>query len=64
MAFTFFLSWNSLTPVRSILDMNKNSLKDYRTTHEAQKVIEGTKFAANSWIHLYDVVETQKRGCT
>jgi len=38
--------------------------KDHRTTHEAIAVEKGTKFAANAWIHLYDVVETQKRGCT
>jgi hypothetical protein len=41
-----------------------NSAKERRTTHEAISVGKGTKFAANSWIHLYDVVETQKRGCT
>jgi len=41
-----------------------NSEKDGRTTHEAISVGKGTKFAANVWIHLYDVVETQKRGCT
>jgi prolyl 4-hydroxylase len=40
------------------------SEKDGRTTHEAIAVKEGTKFAANTWIHLYDVIESQKRGCT
>jgi hypothetical protein len=58
----FHISFMELTHSCSILDMN--SSKEHRTTHEAQKVIKGTKFAANSWIHLYDVVETQRRGCT
>jgi prolyl 4-hydroxylase len=40
------------------------TVKDGRTTHEAIAVVKGTKFAANAWIHLYDNVETQKRGCT
>ena len=40
------------------------SMKDWRTTHEAIAVEEGTKFAANTWIHLYDVIDSQRRGCT
>eukprot|EP00978_Attheya_sp_CCMP212_P008173 scaffold19088_cov53-Attheya_sp.AAC.7 len=37
--------------------------KDKRTTHEAQPVIAGTKFAANAWIHMYDFVTPYKVGC-
>jgi len=38
--------------------------KDFRTMHQAITVEKGTKFGANVWIHLYDVVSAQKRGCT
>ena len=38
--------------------------KDGRTTHEAISVVDGVKFAANAWVHMYDVIDTQKRGCT
>jgi hypothetical protein len=38
--------------------------KEWRTTHEAQDVIEGTKYAANVWIHMYDSVEPTKKGCS
>lgn len=38
--------------------------KDYRTRHEALPVEKGTKFAANSWIHLFNNVDAQKQGCT
>jgi prolyl 4-hydroxylase len=45
--------------------LNSNPLaKDSRTYHQALEVIEGTKFAANGWIHMYDYVTPQKSGCT
>ena len=28
--------------------------QDSRTFHEAKPVIKGLKYAANSWIHMYD----------
>jgi len=34
------------------------------THHEAMPVLKGTKFAANSWIHLYDYKIPNKWGCT
>jgi len=37
--------------------------KDRRTEHEALPVFEGTKFAANAWIHSFDYVTAQKVGC-
>ena len=37
--------------------------KDGRTTHAALAVQEGTKFAANGWIHMYDYLAPQLRGC-
>jgi prolyl 4-hydroxylase len=37
---------------------------DSRTTHEAKPVIKGTKYAANSWIHLYDFEVSNLWGCT
>ena len=37
---------------------------DQRTFHEALPVVAGTKFAANGWIHMYDYVAPQSRGCT
>ena len=37
---------------------------DYRTEHEAKPVIKGLKFAANSWIHLYDYERPNLWGCT
>ena len=37
--------------------------KDPRTNHEAQNVVQGTKFGANAWLHMYDYVEPQRRGC-
>ena len=46
----------------SILDSDP-SKQDGRTTHEAMPVIEGLKFAANGWIHLYDYLGPQERGC-
>lgn len=38
--------------------------KDPRTEHEALSVKEGTKYAANGWIHMYDYVAAHTRGCT
>jgi prolyl 4-hydroxylase len=37
--------------------------KDGRMRHEALIVGEGTKFAANAWIHMYEFVEAHKNGC-
>eukprot|EP00980_Cylindrotheca_fusiformis_P013387 scaffold3410_cov141-Cylindrotheca_fusiformis.AAC.30 len=36
---------------------------DPRMRHQALPVKEGTKFAANGWIHLFNYVDAQKRGC-
>lgn len=36
---------------------------DGRMDHQALDVEEGTKFAANAWIHMYDYVGPQQRGC-
>ncbi|GAX18249.1 prolyl 4-hydroxylase [Fistulifera solaris] len=38
-------------------------VKDGRTSHQAMDVIEGTKFATNGWVHMYDYVTPQKKGC-
>ena len=37
---------------------------DPRMDHQALEVIEGTKFAANGWIHMYDYITPQEKGCT
>jgi prolyl 4-hydroxylase len=37
--------------------------KDGRTMHEAMPVIAGTKFAANGWVHMFDYVAPQAKGC-
>ena len=47
----------------STLDHNPEA-QDVRTMHEARPVIRGTKFAANSWIHLYDYMKPNLWGCT
>ncbi|KAL3780752.1 hypothetical protein ACHAW5_006422 [Stephanodiscus triporus] len=47
----------------SVLDSNPRD-KEPRTDHEAQDVIKGIKFGANSWMHLYDYIDAQKMGCT
>lgn len=39
-------------------------MQDHRTTHEAKPVIRGKKFAANTWIHLYNFVTPNLWGCT
>jgi len=38
-------------------------VKDPRTDHEAQDVVEGTKFGANAWIHMFDYMGPHERGC-
>jgi len=43
---------------------NNPEAVDLRTTHEARPVIAGTKFAANTWIHLYNFEVPNKWGCT
>lgn len=47
----------------SVLDSDPEK-QDRRTMHEAKPVIAGRKFAANSWIHLYDYVRPNLWGCT
>eukprot|EP00977_Amphora_coffeiformis_P004378 scaffold935_cov155-Amphora_coffeaeformis.AAC.6 len=43
---------------------NESPLRvDKRMRHQALPVIQGTKFAANAWIHMYDYVTAQKDGC-
>lgn len=37
---------------------------DRRTTHEARPVTSGLKYAANSWIHMYNFRQPNKWGCT
>jgi prolyl 4-hydroxylase len=37
--------------------------KDGRMMHQALDVESGTKFAANGWIHMYDYVTAQSKGC-
>lgn len=37
---------------------------DRRTTHEAKPVVSGRKFAANTWIHLYNYQVPNLWGCT
>ena len=36
---------------------------DERTRHQAMDVEAGTKFAANGWIHQFDYIGPQDRGC-
>jgi len=38
--------------------------KEVRTNHEARPVIKGVKYAANSWIHLYNYEIPNLWGCT
>ncbi|KAL7578445.1 hypothetical protein ACA910_012835 [Epithemia clementina (nom. ined.)] len=47
----------------SVLDSDP-SAKDSRMNHQALPVEAGTKFAANGWIHLYDYLGPQARGCS
>ena len=37
--------------------------KDPRTMHEALPVEAGIKYGANGWIHMYDYLGPQSRGC-
>ena len=46
----------------SVLDSDPMA-KDGRTTHEALKVEAGVKYATNGWIHMYNYVDPQERGC-
>ncbi|RYH18250.1 2OG-Fe(II) oxygenase [archaeon] len=44
---------------------NTNLLvQDSRTNHAALPVVKGVKYAANSWIHLYDFQQSNLWGCT
>jgi len=47
----------------SVLDDNLER-QDPRTNHAAAPVIRGTKYAANSWIHLYNFEKSNLWGCT
>ena len=47
----------------STLDQDPEQ-QDIRTMHEAKPVIKGRKFAANSWIHLYNYEQPNLWGCT
>lgn len=47
----------------SVLNSDPMSM-DNRMYHEALEVIEGTKYAANGWIHMYNYVTAQANGCT
>ena len=45
--------------------LNEDPTKqDTRTDHGSLPVIKGTKYAANSWIHLYDFETSNLWGCT
>ena len=46
----------------NILDSDPSN-KDSHMKHQALSVEEGTKFAANGWIHLYNYIGPQKCGC-
>lgn len=47
----------------STMDANLEQM-DPRTHHEAKPVVSGKKFAANTWIHLYDFEKSNLWGCT
>jgi len=47
----------------SVMDDNLEQ-QDPRTNHEAKAVIQGKKYAANTWIHLYDFEKSNLWGCT
>jgi prolyl 4-hydroxylase len=47
----------------STLDSDPEKI-DARTRHEAKAVVSGKKFAANSWIHLYNFEVPNLWGCT
>lgn len=45
--------------------LNANpEVQEPRTVHAARPVIRGTKYAANSWIHLYNYAKSNLWGCT
>lgn len=46
----------------SVLDADPGEV-DPRTRHQALPVEAGTKFAMNGWIHLFNYVDPQERGC-
>ena len=46
----------------SVLDSDPHSI-DKRTMHEAEDVVKGIKYAANSWIHLKDFRKSHELGC-
>jgi prolyl 4-hydroxylase len=39
-------------------------MKDERMYHQALPVLQGVKYAANSWIHLFDYAKPNLWGCT
>lgn len=41
-----------------------SNLQDTRTFHESKKLIKGTKYAANLWIHSHNFIQSFKWGCT
>jgi prolyl 4-hydroxylase len=47
----------------SVLNSSPMS-SDQRTDHQALDVEAGIKYAANGWIHMYDYVTPQKKGCS
>ena len=47
----------------SVLD-DQPTRQEPKTFHQAKPVIKGTKFAANSWIHMYNYREPNLWGCT
>jgi prolyl 4-hydroxylase len=47
----------------SVLDEDFMEM-DERTHHEALPVVEGLKFAANSWLHLRDFKKPHHEGCS
>ena len=47
----------------SVLDEDPTKI-DSRTYHEAQPVVKGVKYAANSWFHLYDFQAPNLWTCT
>ena len=47
----------------SVLDEDPSRI-DGRTYHEAQPVIKGRKYGANSWFHLYDFQTPNRWTCT
>jgi prolyl 4-hydroxylase len=47
----------------SVLDSDVTAI-DIRTRHEAKPVIQGVKYAANAWIHLYNYAIPNLWACT